>query len=100
MTLRGSALLDAHLKGMMDGFASSEVKYAGQTTRGLLDDEETLTDSPEGIVRNRQRVLTVRAASLNAAPTRDATITVDGAAFTVRSVEPQGDGLHWRILVA
>lgn len=100
MTLRGSSLLDAHLQGMMDGFASSEVKYAGQTTRGLLDTEDTITDSAEGLVHNRQRVLTLRVASLSAAPALDDAITIDGTAFKVRTVELQGDGLHWRILVA
>lgn len=100
MTLTGSAILQAHLAAMTSGFASSEVKYAGQTTRGLLDDEEDLTDSPEGIQRHRRRVLILPVASLTAAPTRDATVQVDGTDFLVRSVELQGDGLHWRIVVA
>lgn len=100
MTLRGSDLMQAHLRAMLDGFASSEVKVGGQTTRGLFDDEEDLTDSPEGLVRNRRRVLTLQVSSLSDAPTRDSTITVDGTAYTVRSVELQGDGLHWRVVVA
>ncbi len=100
MTLRGSEILDAHLRGMMDGFASSLVTYAGQTTRGLLDDEEDLTDSGEGLVRNRRKVLLLRVASLSAAPTLDATLTVDGTAYKVRTVLLQGDGLHWRVELA
>lgn len=100
MTLRGAALLDAHLAGMMAGFASSEVVVEGQTVRGLLDDEETLTESAEGIVRTRQRVLWLRVASLAEAPARDATVRIDGTTYRIRSVEVQGDGLHWRILVA
>lgn len=100
MSVTGADLLAAHLAAMAQGFGSSEVAYDGQTTRGLLDDEESLTDTPEGIRRNRERVLTLPVASLTARPTADSTIRIDGTSYKVRAVELQGDGLHWRILVA
>lgn len=100
MTITGADLLAAHAAAMTQGFGSSVVVIGSVRTRGLLDDEEMLATDDSGYgVRVRRRVLTIATAALPDLPARDATLTVDGTSYTVRSAERRGDGRHTEIEV-
>ena len=98
MTLSGSDWIAADLAAALEGPGSSSVVYGAVKTRGMLDKGEVVQADGSGeYVRLQRRMVTVRAAVFPAAPTTNATLTIDGDTYRVRGVRPQDDGLVWEI---
>lgn len=85
---------------MVYGFASSTVVVAGQPRRGHLGRAPRIVDDGAGgQVTIEQEVLRMMADDV-VGLTRNATVTVDGVAYTVRDLVPARDGVSVEVDVA
>jgi hypothetical protein len=97
--------IEADARALVTGFGSVAVRAGVVTTRGLLDDQETLVDTVGGSAVVRARALLVVAADLPALQREDviqiATLTDDEnwTSYRVADTRLQVDGILKEVLV-
>jgi hypothetical protein len=95
------AIVTRHLALMCSGPLSVPVVYGTLRTRGLFNHQtDLIEDGTGGEVKRDERVLLVPKGRLPAAVRQNSRLTVDGAAYQVRTLLPQEDGELVRYVLA